>query len=171
MVMNARLFVRVAVVAILATTGCAGTQKVTLSTRTVCVKRTQPAAVAIAVRDEHIAIGDRALWALPSDGPVDEPRAFALGANALAVAFRQGDAIWVGVVDDTQTPRSALYRVGGNGHWLGAPAVRVDGDEVRLAWRDGDEVKLTTWHTSGAPDAPRSIDAGGVSRFCDGAAQ
>ncbi len=165
--MIARQFVRAAVVALLATTGCAGLQSEPHSSRTVCVKRTPPAPLHVAVQGDAISIGERALWALPSDGPTDSPRAFAL-SSGYAVAFRQGDAIWVGVLDNESAPKGDLYRVGGQGRWLGAPAVRVVGDDVLLAWRDGDEVKLATWHPNGAPEAPRALDAGAIGRFCDG---
>jgi hypothetical protein len=165
--MLARAFTCAAVVAIVATTGCAATQKPSLSTRTVCVKRTQPANVAIGVSGDHLVLGAKTLWAIPSDGPMDQPRAFALSSGDLVVAFRQADAIWVGLLDPRAEAIGELHRVGGQGHWLGAPAVRVDGDDVLLAWRDGDDVKLATWRTSSAPAAPQSMDDVSVARFCD----
>lgn len=172
--MNARYFVRTVAVASFAICGCASTATVVSPPRTVCMPRSAPVAAqadgtTIHVRGEDIVAGERVLWPVPSDGPIDPPRVIDLEASrGYAVVVRQGDGIWVGALDEHAVPRTDLLRVGGRGRWLGAPSVLARDGDVLLAWQDGERVKLAKWETNGAPDAPRALDDLGVARFCEG---
>ena len=60
------------------------------------------------------------------------------GATTTALAFRRGNAIWVGIAagTDALAPRGPLARIEGLGAVIGSPAVAIGAGVVMLAWAD-----------------------------------
>ncbi len=87
------------------------------------------------------------------------------GVTTTALAFRRGNAVWVGVAagKDTVAPTGALSHVDGLGPVVGAPAVAIDEGVVMVAWADrpsGDvpwRLRITHMKAGDLPDGPVSF--------------
>jgi len=105
------------------------------------------------------------IFLLDGDGTVDAIRAVPLGSTkGIAVAFRRGNAIFVGTAkgEATLTPEGSLAKIAGLGQ-VGSPTIAVSGDSILVAWSDrasGQEpwqVRWTKLAPGGAPDTPKSL--------------
>lgn len=77
------------------------------------------------------------LFSLDGDGPVEALRATSLGdAKGLALAFRRGNAIYVGAAKgDALEPAGGLAKIAGLGQ-VGSPTIAVSGEQIFVAWAD-----------------------------------
>lgn len=106
------------------------------------------------------------LFPLEGEGAVDAIRAVPLGAGSkgIAVAFRRGNAVYVGVAkgEAALTAEGSLSRITGLGQ-VGSPSLTVSGDTVVVAWsdrataQDAWQVRWTKLNIGGAPDAPKQL--------------
>lgn len=112
------------------------------------------------------------LFPLEGDATVDALRALALPAkNAVALAFRRENAIFVGVAagQELLVPSGPLVRLGSLGQ-VGAPSLTVSGDTIVVAWSDRAtaqdpwQVRWTKLKTDGAADEPHAfvLPSGGL---------
>lgn len=111
------------------------------------------------------------IFALDGDGAVDAIRAVPLASKGIALTFRRGNAIYVGVAkgDSVLTPEGSLGRISGLGQ-VGSPNIAVSGDTVMVAWSDRAsaqepwQVRWTKVTGGGAPDAAKtfSMPEGGL---------
>ncbi len=113
----------------------------------------------------HGQNGYAKIFAVEGDGAIDAIRAVPLGTGkGIAVAFRRGNSIHVGVAkgEATLTPGGALARIPGLGQ-VGSPTLATSGDAILVAWSDrasGAEpwqVRWTKLSASSAPDAPQQL--------------
>jgi hypothetical protein len=126
--------------------------------------------------DGKLAWGARAndaphpLWTLESDGPVEATRAVALEEGGWAVAFRQGAAIYLGMLGADKVPVGGLSRIAGLGPQIGSPAIGASGSMAIVAWADRAAttdpwmLRVVKWHPGQAPGEaqPFSIPPGGL---------
>lgn len=105
------------------------------------------------------------LFALDGDAPVEAMRAIPLpSGKGLAVAFRRGGAIFVGVAtgEGVLNAEGELSRIAGLGQ-VGSPALTASGDSVVVAWADraGKDdawsIRWTKRSISGAVNEPRTL--------------
>ena len=104
------------------------------------------------------------LFPLEGDGPVEAIRAIPLPSKGIAVAFRRGNAVYVGTAkgDAVMTADGALSRIAGLGQ-VGSPNIAVSGDTVVVAWSDRAsaqepwQVRWAKMSVGGAPDAPKQL--------------
>jgi hypothetical protein len=104
------------------------------------------------------------LFPLDGDGPVEAIRAVPLPSKGIAVAFRRGNAIYVGAAkgDAVLTAEGALSRIAGLGQ-VGSPSITTSGDSIIVAWSDRAtaqdpwQVRWTKLTVGGAPDAPKQL--------------
>ena len=104
------------------------------------------------------------VFALEGEGPVEALRGVPLsGGKGLAVAFRQGGAIWVGTATgEAVLEGGKLARIDGLGQ-VGSPALATSGDAVVVAWADRaskDEewqIRWTKLTVGAAPGAPSTF--------------
>jgi hypothetical protein len=104
------------------------------------------------------------LFPLEGDGPVDAIRAVPLVSKGIAVAFRRGNAVYVGAAkgDAVMTAEGALSRIAGLGQ-VGSPNIAISGDTILVAWSDRAtaqepwQVRWTKLTVGGAPDAPKQL--------------
>jgi len=90
--------------------------------------------------------GPTKLWKLDGAQDIEAARVVALGASGdRAVAFRRGNAIWIGAfrVGDASPPLGAMVRLS-DGTQVGAPAMDARGDEAVVAWAQR-ETKTAPW--------------------------
>ncbi len=107
------------------------------------------------------------LWPLDEGAPVDALRGAAAGDadRTIALAFRRGGSVWMGVAAGTPAPttRGDLAHVEGLGTAVGSPAVAVNDGVVVVAWADrpsSDETWRLRWvrfDAGGAPAAPQTF--------------
>jgi hypothetical protein len=80
------------------------------------------------------------LWPLEDGGNIEALRGAAenMGERTIALSFRRGAGVWMGVVTGTSTlaPRGALAHVDGMGNAVGSPAIALSGGSVMVAWSD-----------------------------------
>ncbi len=105
------------------------------------------------------------LFALDGDAPVEAMRAIPLpSGKGVALAFRRGNAIYVGVAtgDAVLNAEGELSRIPGLGQ-VGSPAIAASGDSVVVAWADraGKDdawgIRWTKRSISGATNEPRAL--------------
>ena len=104
------------------------------------------------------------LFALDGEGVVDAIRAVPLSSKGIAITFRRGNAVYVGVAkgDAVLTAEGPLSRIAGLGQ-VGSPAIATSGDSVIVAWSDRAtaqepwQVRWTKLGASGAPDVPKQL--------------
>lgn len=104
------------------------------------------------------------LFPLDGDGPVEAIRAVPLPSKGIALAFRRGNAIYVGAAkgDAVLTAEGALSRIPGLGQ-VGSPSITTSGDGIIVAWSDRAtaqdpwQVRWTKLTVGGAPDAPKQL--------------
>ena len=104
------------------------------------------------------------LFALDGDGPVDAIRAVPLPSKGIAVAFRRGKDIYVGVAkgDAVLTAEGSLSHISSLGQ-VGSPSIAVSGDSIIVAWSDRAtaqepwQVRWTKLTVGGAPDVPKQL--------------
>jgi hypothetical protein len=111
------------------------------------------------------------IFALDGEGVVDAIRAVPLASKGIAVTFRRGNAIYVGVAkgDSVLTPEGSLGRISGLGQ-VGSPNIAVSGENVIVAWSDRAsaqepwQVRWTKVTAGGAPDTAKtfSMPEGGL---------
>jgi hypothetical protein len=130
-------------------------------------------AVQLGAADGHIAwarLGGApsgALWALDEGADVESLRGAAetAGEPTLAVAFRRGGAIWMGVSTGSQpfTPKGSLGRIDGLGTAVGSPAVALSGGGALVAWSDRSSsddpwrLRWTRFDAGSAPSTPETF--------------
>jgi hypothetical protein len=80
------------------------------------------------------------LWPLDEGGNVESLRGSAenAGERTLAVAFRRGGAVWMGVATGTKVlaTKGDLSHVDGLGTAVGSPAIALSAGGVMVAWSD-----------------------------------
>jgi len=81
------------------------------------------------------------LWSLDGPEHLDALRGASEGSTGettTAIAFRRGNAIWVGVARGNKSlaPSGALSHIDGLGTTIGSPAVAIDEGVVLIAWAD-----------------------------------
>ena len=112
------------------------------------------------------------LFAVDGDGAIDAIRAVPLGGTkGIAVAFRRGNAIYVGAAkgDSALTPEGSLARIAGLGQ-VGSPAITTSGDNIIVAWsdrasaQDSWQIRWTKLKVGGdaAPASQLAIPDGGL---------
>ena len=107
------------------------------------------------------------LWPLDEGGSVESLRGSAenTGERTLALAFRRGSAVWMGVATGTKTlaPKGDLSHVEGLGTAVGSPAIALSAGGVMVAWSDrasSDEpwrLRWTRFDAGGTPSAPETF--------------
>jgi hypothetical protein len=116
---------------------------------------------------EHGVQGE--LW--PIDGPGRSPVEALRGARSesnlaeVAIAFRRGDAVWVGTAERAAalTRKGELSRISGFGSTVGSPAVAIDESVVVVAWADRAtpddrwQLRWTRFKAGDAPPMPRTF--------------
>jgi hypothetical protein len=118
----------------------------------------------------HASAAPHTLWSLESDGPAEALRAVALEGGGYAVAFRQGAAVYLGMLNADKTPNGDLVRTAGLGPQIGSPALGASGKTVMMAWADRAAttdpwgVRLLEWKRGEPPGQARSfaIPPGGL---------
>ena len=86
----------------------------------------------------HGQNGYAKIFAVEGDGPIDAVRAVPLATGkGIAVAFRRGNSIHVGVAkgEATLTPDGAVAKIAGLGQ-VGSPTIATSGDAILVAWSD-----------------------------------
>jgi hypothetical protein len=112
-----------------------------LSVRRVTVATGSPVDVGVAdgaiVWAPHGKDAATKLFTLEGEGNVEALRATSLGdGKGLALAFRRGNAIYVGFAKgEPLEPAGGLARIGGLGQ-VGSPAIAASGEEALVAWAD-----------------------------------
>jgi hypothetical protein len=104
------------------------------------------------------------LFPLDGDGPVEAIRAIPLPSKGIALAFRRGNAIYVGAAkgDSVLTAEGPLSRIAGLGQ-VGSPSLAMSGDSIIVAWSDRAtaqepwQVRWTKLTVGGAPEAPKQL--------------
>ena len=104
------------------------------------------------------------LFSLEGEGTVDAIRAVPLASKGIAVAFRRGNAVYVGAAkgDEALTAEGALSRIAGLGQ-VGSPAIATSGDTIFVAWSDRAsasepwQVRWTKLTVGGAPADPKQL--------------
>jgi hypothetical protein len=104
------------------------------------------------------------IFALEGEGQVDAIRAVPLPSKGIAITFRRGNAIYVGVArgDAVLTAEGSLGRISGLGQ-VGSPNIAVSGDTVIVAWSDRAsaqepwQVRWTKLSAGGAPDTAKTF--------------
>ena len=104
------------------------------------------------------------LFTLDGDGAVDAIRAVPLPTKGIAVAFRRGKDVYVGVAkgDAALTAEGSLAHISGLGQ-VGMPSIAVSGDSIIVAWSDRAaaldpwQVRWTKLAVGGAPDVPKQL--------------
>jgi hypothetical protein len=81
------------------------------------------------------------LWSLDGSEHLDALRGASEGSageTTTAIAFRRGNAIWIGVATGNKslTPSGPLSHIDGLGTTIGSPAVAIDEGVVMIAWAD-----------------------------------
>jgi len=132
-------------------------------------RRTVPAepAVQLGATDGHLGwsrVGGAPageLWPLDEGGNVESLRGSAenAGERTLAVAFRRGGAVWMGVATGTKVlaTKGDLSHVEGLGTAVGSPAIALSAGGVMVAWSDrasSDEPWRLRWTRFDAGGAP-----------------
>jgi len=107
------------------------------------------------------------LWPLDEGSSVESLRGSAEnnGERALAIAFRRGGAVWMGVATGTKmlAPKGDLSHVEGLGTAVGSPAIALSAGGVMVAWSDrasSDEpwrLRWTRFDAGGTPSAPETF--------------
>jgi hypothetical protein len=107
------------------------------------------------------------LWPLDEGGNVESLRGSAenAGERTLAMAFRRGGAVWMGVATGTKVLASKgdLSHVEGLGTAVGSPAIALSAGGVMVAWSDrasSDEpwrLRWTRFDAGGTPSAPETF--------------
>jgi hypothetical protein len=105
------------------------------------------------------------LFALEGEGAVEALRAVPLGnAKGIALAFRRGNAIYVGTAkgEAALAAEGSLGKLAGLGQ-VGSPTLATSGDAILVAWSDRAtaqepwQVRFAKLTAGGAPDAPRAL--------------
>jgi hypothetical protein len=104
------------------------------------------------------------LFPLDGEGAVEAIRAVPLPSKGIALAFRRGNAIYVGAAkgDSVLTAEGGLSRIPGLGQ-VGSPSIATSGDSIIVAWSDRAtaqdpwQVRWTKLTVGGAPDAPKQL--------------
>ena len=104
------------------------------------------------------------LFTLDGEGPVEAIRGVPLASKGIAVAFRRGNAIYVGAAkgDAALAAEGPLSKITGLGQ-VGSPTIATSGDTVLVAWSDRAtaqdpwQVRWTKLTVGGAPDAPKQL--------------
>lgn len=104
------------------------------------------------------------LFALDGDGVVDAIRAVPLPSKGIAVAFRRGKDIYVGVAkgDSVLNPEGSLAHISSLGQ-VGMPSITTSGDSIVVAWSDRAaasdpwQVRWTKLAAGSAPDMPKQL--------------
>lgn len=113
----------------------------------------------------HGQNGYAKIFTLDGDGTVDALRAVPLATGrGIAVAFRRGNAIHIGVArgEGTLTADGAVAKVAGLGQ-VGSPTIATSGDAILVAWSDRTsgaepwQVRWTKLTAGAAPDAPKQL--------------
>ena len=113
----------------------------------------------------HGQNGYAKIFTLDGEGAVDAVRAVPLATGkGIAVAFRRGNAIHIGVArgEGTLTAEGALARIAGLGQ-VGSPTIATSGDAILVAWSDRAtgadpwQVRWTKLTAGAAPDAPKQL--------------
>jgi hypothetical protein len=102
------------------------------------------------------------LWPLDGSADVESLRgAVESSSSAVAVAFRRGNSIWMGIAEGTTAlaAKGALAHVEGLGPAVGSPAVAIGGGVAVVAWADrasADEPWRLRWvhFKPGSPPGP-----------------
>jgi len=118
----------------------------------------------------HPSDAPHPLWPLEGDGSAEALRAVPFESGGFAVAFRQGAAIYLGVLNADKTPNGALVRVAGLGPQIGSPALATSGKTALVAWADRASasdawgVRFLEWKRGEPPGDARSfpIPPGGL---------
>jgi hypothetical protein len=118
----------------------------------------------------HASDTPHPLWSLDSDGPAEALRAVALETGGYAVAFRQGAAIYLGVLNADKTASGNLVHIAGLGTQVGSPTLGASGKTVIMAWADRASssdpwgIRLLEWKRGEPPGEARpfSIPPGGL---------
>ena len=79
----------------------------------------------------HLRNGEKELFAVPGEGPIEALRVAPTSATekGVAVAFRHGGAIYVGVATGEElAPKGELQKASGTGEKVGSPAIAVSDD-------------------------------------------
>ena len=106
------------------------------------------------------------LFALEGDTAVEALRAVPLtSAKGIALAFRRGNAIFVGVAkgEGALTTDGSLARIAGLG-LVGSPAIATSGDSIIVAWSDRAsaqdpwQIRWTKLGASGVLDAAKQLE-------------
>ena len=107
--------------------------------------------VQLGTADGHVAwarlgaVPSGDLWPLDEGGDVESMRGAAgtAGDTAIALAFRRGGAVWMGVATGTTalTPKGALGRIDGLGTTVGSPAIAISEGGVMVAWSESPVVR------------------------------
>jgi hypothetical protein len=107
------------------------------------------------------------LWPLDEGGNVESLRGSAenAGERTVALAFRRGGAVWMGVATGTKVlaPKGDLSHVEGLGTAVGSPAIALSAGGVMVAWSDrasSDEpwrLRWTRFDAGAAPSAPETF--------------
>ena len=107
------------------------------------------------------------LWPLDEGGNVESLRGSAenTGERALALAFRRGSAVWMGVATGAKAlaPKGDLSRVEGLGTAVGSPAIALSAGGVMVAWSDrasSDEpwrLRWTRFDAGSTPSVPETF--------------
>ena len=104
------------------------------------------------------------LFTLDGDGAVDAIRAVPLPSKGIAVAFRRGKDVYVGVAkgDAVLNPEGSLAHISSLGQ-VGMPSITTSGDSIVVAWSDRAtgqdpwQVRWTKLVAGGAPDVPKQL--------------
>ena len=104
------------------------------------------------------------LFPLEGEGPVEAIRAVPLPSKGIALAFRRGNAIYVGAAkgDAVLTAEGALSKIPGLGQ-VGSPSITTSGDSIIVAWSDRAtaqepwQVRWTKLTVGGTPEAPKQL--------------
>jgi hypothetical protein len=104
------------------------------------------------------------LFSLDGEGAVEAIRAVPLASKGIALAFRRGNAIYVGAAkgDAVLTAEGPLSRIPGLGQ-VGSPSITTSGDSIIVAWSDRAtaqepwQIRWTKLTVGGAPDAPKQL--------------
>lgn len=104
------------------------------------------------------------LFPLDGDGVVDAIRAVPLASKGIAVTFRRGNTVFIGVAkgDAVLAPEGSLERIQGLGQ-IGSPAIATSGDTIFVAWSDRAnaqeawQVRWTKLTVGGTADPPKQL--------------
>jgi len=104
------------------------------------------------------------LFTLDGEGGVDAIRAVPLPSKGIAIAFRRGKDIYVGVAkgDAVLNPEGSLAHISSLGQ-VGMPSITTSGDNIVVAWSDRAtaqdpwQVRWTKLVAGGAPDVPKQL--------------